>query len=135
MPRDFVQGLAEIDDRVAADGYDALPPVERDLYDVNRFHFECICGGLGVFFTNSAGDHRRQTIAALGRVGAPRAQEILVQACALFPGGEPSSDCGLFEDQANEPDLQGPLNALGHQIDDGEMWSAMEAFWNAHFET
>ncbi|MEZ4222614.1 MAG: DUF4375 domain-containing protein [Polyangiaceae bacterium] len=132
MPRDFVQGLAEIDDRVAAEGYDALHPFERDLYDVNCFHFECVCGGLGVFFTNSAGAHWRETIGALGRVGARRAQGILTQACSLFPGGEPSPDILTFEEQANDPVLQERLGELGHEIDDGEIWSAMGAYWSAH---
>lgn len=132
MPRDFVQGLADIDERVTADGYDALHPVERDLYDVNRFHFECVCGGLGTFFTNSAGAHWRQTIAALGRVGAPRAQQVLIQACALFPGREPSCDYDTFEEQASDPRLQDQLNDPAYEIDDGELWNAMEAFWRAH---
>lgn len=132
MARDFVQGLADIDERVAADAYDALDPIERVLYDVSRFHFECVCGGLGVFFTNSTGTHWSETIGALGRVGAPRAQRTLMEACALFPAGAPPADQRIFEAQANDPDLQNRLNKLGAQIDDSELWDTMESYWKAH---
>jgi hypothetical protein len=110
--------------------YDALSRFERDLYDADRFQFECASGGLGVFFTNSAGEHWRETIAALKRIGALRAHRVLVRACALFPSGRPSSNPSLFWEQANDHRLQQRLNKLGDRIDDAEIWTAMEKSWN-----
>ncbi len=132
MAKDFVEGLEEIDHRVARDGYEALPQVERDLYDVNRFHFECVCGGLGVFFTNSSGMHWRQTIDALGRVGAVRAQTVLRRACALFPGGHPPADHVALEQLADTEAMQDQFHLLGRELDDREMWNAMDAYWTLH---
>jgi hypothetical protein len=133
---DFVTVLNSISARVSRgsarrrrERYDALSRFERDLYDASRFDFECTVGGLGVFFTNTGGDHWRETIAALKRLGAVRAHRVLVRACALFPGGRPSSDPDLFWQHANDKRLQQRLDKLGSKLDDNEISNAMEAAW------
>lgn len=113
--------------------YNALSQVERDLYDVNFFHFEYIGGGLGAYFTNYASAHWEETLRALERIGALEAYEMLNKACALFPGGKPSANLEEFEDQANDPGLQGLLRALGG-FDDVQLMERLELYWRAQGE-
>ena len=137
--REFVEALNEIDERISGRSYRghrarylARPWYERDLYDVNRFNFECVLGGLGTFFTNTAGGHWRETIDALGRIGAKKAQRMLASACELFPRGQPPARRGALERQANDKTLQRKLAELAGDFDDGEVQTAMEAYWRKH---
>jgi hypothetical protein len=137
VTKNFVAVLARIDAKVIEGPleewehrYLALSPLERDLYDVNCFQFECVCGGLGTYFTNSAGRHWNETLRALQRIRAHAAYETLRQACALFPGGSPSADLADFERQANDAKLQARINAVP-ELDDEELMDTLEEYWRA----
>jgi hypothetical protein len=49
-------------------------------------------GGFWQFFVNSAGDQARETVEALGAIGAAHTASLVERAMAVFPGGAPSPD-------------------------------------------
>jgi hypothetical protein len=74
--------------------YARLSSNDRILYDVVRFEAEVMNGGIDQFFYNASGDHALETLAALEAIGATDSHRLLASACALFPGGAPSTDIG-----------------------------------------
>lgn len=137
MTKDFVEALARIDEKIARgpreqrdQRYTALSALERELYDVNCFHFEYVSGGLGGYFTNAASAHWRETLTALQRIGATEAYEALQKACGLFPKGGPSSDPAKFEEEANDAELQRRLETIA-EIDDVGLMDRLEQYWRA----
>ena len=77
-----------LEDRWERMGYDALLPEERDFILVWWLEAEASNGTLHQYFTNSTGDSAIDTLAALERIGAPSAAQVLRDAMKLF-GDEP----------------------------------------------
>lgn len=59
---------------------------------VEALEAEVSNGGFDQFFFNSAGDRTRETIEALGAIGAQHTASIVRRAAAKFPGGLPPED-------------------------------------------
>jgi hypothetical protein len=58
-------------------------------------------GGFHQFFLNSAGDHARETVEALGAIATPHTASLVERAMAVFPGGAPSPDHDTRQDQVD----------------------------------
>lgn len=114
---------AQIITRVHRDGIASIAEPEQTLFLVWCFVGEFDNGGIAQFLFNTAGRHAHATIAALRRIGAHDAADILAKAVAIvFPTGtvpETTSDrnlavSGLGEEQGNEFDaLDTALSRIG----------------------
>ena len=76
-----------LEDRWQRIGYDGLLPVERDFILTWWLEAEASNGSLHQYFANSTGDSAIDALAALERIGAPRAAEVLREAMKLFGDG------------------------------------------------
>jgi hypothetical protein len=87
-----VHSPSEAEDRFqqsVAERYATLLLEDRYILDVNAFIKEVDNGGIDQFFTNSCGDHTRETLQALQAIGAIETASVLKKAMSLFPNGEP----------------------------------------------
>jgi hypothetical protein len=67
-------------------------PAVRTYYFVGCFNGELVNGGMSQFFSNSAGNYSRETLAALKEIGAILSASLLERALKIFPGGEAPAD-------------------------------------------
>lgn len=99
-----------LEERWRRSGYDALLPVERDFILVWWLEAEASNGSLHQYFANSTGDAAIDTLAALDRIGAPRAAIVLRDAMKLFGDGPYPID---------RAERNAILNSLHERDDDG----------------
>jgi hypothetical protein len=69
-----------------------LTPAARTYYFVGCFNGELVNGGMSQFFSNSAGNHSRETLAALKEIGATLSASLLERALTIFPNSEAPVD-------------------------------------------
>jgi hypothetical protein len=137
VTKEFASALAAIDDRMVGDPtdwsarYAELSPLEQTLYVVNCLNFECVSGGLGAYFSSSAGARWREALEALERTGARQALDIFKRALALFPTGGPSEDPPGIEREALDPSLQKELSRLDGEYEDLAVMEALERYWRS----
>lgn len=136
MSDEFGQLLASLNDRIVdlpRERWDAeykqMSRTEQQLLDAYSLACECAIGGLSSYFMGWSGSHWRQTVEALESAGATRAAHALKLACKRFPGGAPSADPQVREDQLVDDDLLEDLERLGEDIDEIEIFAAMEKHW------
>lgn len=79
-----------------------MTDAERVLVLVGAFFFEVEAHGFADYYGNPAGNHARDAVWALERVGATRAAAALRACNSLFPGGEPPAD-GVARWEAVKP--------------------------------
>jgi hypothetical protein len=72
--------------------FEALRPAERVVWCIDGLEREVNNGGFAQFLVNNAGDHARETLAALGAIAAARTASLVERAMAVFPDGAPSPD-------------------------------------------
>lgn len=101
---------------------------------VECFEGEVNNGGIDQFFFNSGGDHYRETIEALEIIGAKNMQQVLRDACARFPGGDPPMN--LYERRevllrSVSPDAEGfdDLDEQFYKYED-DLYKLIEQFRN-----
>ncbi len=73
------------------------PELVRQL--IEDLEAELNNGGFDQFFFNSAGDRTFETIVALEAIGATHTASIVRAAASKFPGGLPSSDRDVRQEQ------------------------------------
>jgi hypothetical protein len=94
-------------------GFARLNQAEQVFHCVDWLEREVNNGGFELFFTNTAGDLARDTVDALGHIGAPNAAVILRRAMDLFPAGTPDPD-----QTARATQLEGVDRGLMSALDD-----------------
>lgn len=78
-----------ISEREAALGFEACSEAERAFLVVMRLWFEVRIGGLYQYYSGAAGDQARLAPAALRRIDAPMAAEVMEESNALLgPEGD-----------------------------------------------
>jgi len=112
----------------APDGLYRLSRWEQTYYLVCVLQGEVFNGGIGQFFDNSSGDFYRETLDALGELGAMRCRALLVEAKqALFPSGVPPRDqtarCAMMPDYPEETDAPRPAWDLELERISDEFWT------------
>ncbi|HUQ27184.1 MAG TPA: DMP19 family protein [Usitatibacter sp.] len=122
--------------RYDRDGFESLTPPERVAYCVDALEREVNNGGFEQFFTNNSGDTSAETVAALRKIGAIQAANLVQSAMELFPNGS------LPRDREERVDVVGAMSdahrSKWHELDDrfcsypDDLTRLMRAFVNAH---
>lgn len=113
MPLDADEIRDRLEDRWKRIGYEALLPEERDFILTWWLEAEAGNGSLHQYFANSTGDSAIDALAALDRIGAQRAAEVLRDALKLFGDGPYPTD----RIQRNKALDLLPANAFIHLTD------------------
>ena len=97
-----------------------LSPALRTYYFVNCFDGELVNGGMSQFFSNSAGNHSGETLAALKAIGAAISAELLEKALTIFPNSDAPFDrqkrCDLlFAFEKRDPRFLDSLDKVYYQ--------------------
>ena len=136
-PTAFAIALSDlVFQRCDRDGFEALSAAESVAYCVDALEREVNNGGFEQFFGNSSGDTSAETLAALEKIGARQAAELLRSALSPFPNGAPPKDrdgrCELIDAMSDEVRSQwGELDARFWDYPD-DLTSLMRQFVNAH---
>jgi hypothetical protein len=92
-PTSFAIALSDlVFPRYDRDGFESLSAAERVAYCVDALEREVNNGGFGQFFANSSGNTSVETVAALKKIGAVQAANLVQLATDLFPNGAPPRD-------------------------------------------
>jgi hypothetical protein len=92
-PTQFAIALSDhVYGREGPAGPSGLTEAEQSVYCIAGLEREVNNGGFAQFFINSTGDHARETVAALRRIGADRTAGLLERAMAPFGAAGPSRD-------------------------------------------
>ena len=98
---------------------DRLTPQARLVYLLHCFDGEISNGGFDLLFFNSMGDYCEEMLGYLEEVGALRSHGMLKAAMAWFPGGVPSRDRAVRQDQqavfCEDPTYQADIERLSSQ--------------------
>ncbi len=76
---------------------------------------EVMNGGFNQYFFNSAGNDAAVAVEALDAIGATQTRALLMEACSMFPGGMPSTDRFVRQDDLERVDPN--VDVFG-QLDD-----------------
>jgi hypothetical protein len=96
------------------EGWDSLSPAEQIFACVWQLEAEVNNGGFDQFYSDSAGDHAAETVAALERIGAGHTAAVVRRANALFGIGGPPRDRDTREDALDQvrEDREGEFEEL-----------------------
>lgn len=79
----------QLDEKVVAQGIEALPRIQQLHYLVGYFNTQVMNGGVGQYFFNPSGVTAPQLVQALKEIGARQLAAILEPIVAQFPQGQP----------------------------------------------
>ena len=79
----------QLDEKVQAEGYEALPRNEQMHYLVGYFYTQVLNGGVGQYFFNPSGVTSPQLVQALKDMGAVKLAALLAPVVQQFPDGQP----------------------------------------------
>ena len=79
----------QLDEKVQAEGYEALPRNEQMHYLVGYFYTQVLNGGVGQYFFNPSGPTSPQLVQALKDMGAVKLAALLAPVVQQFPDGQP----------------------------------------------
>ena len=65
---------------------------------------EVMNGGFNAYFFNSAGNDAAATLDALEAIEANKTRELLIEACSKFPGGMPSTERFVRQEELEQVD-------------------------------